>query len=286
MTCIERVNRAIGLLGVALVMILHPGPADAAFLASANGKVVCGTVTSYDNGGPGSAFATGTTGEVTGGGCTGFGLADSLAQVSKGVLLAKGDTNGDFVASASATINETIHLFGPTNATQVTDTYDMAIHGTTTGRFNDASTSEWNACIVAFSGGATFTTPDCLTKHEGTGGEFNLHEVLALSIPAVHGQATLQVQFSLLAEGFGTLDDFGDPVPGTADLENTALITQTLPEGWTFTSDSGVFLTESPSGPPPVPGPASIVLLACAVAGLVSLRGGQSIRKHSQAHRS
>jgi hypothetical protein len=67
-------------------------------------------------------------------------------------------------------------------------------------------------------------------------------------------------------------------IPGTLDASNTGAISLVLPEGVTFTSDSGVFLSQANGGPTPVPEPGQLPLL---ISGLVAL--ALRARSHSKA---
>lgn len=57
---------------------------------------------------------------------------------------------------------------------------------------------------------------------------------------------------------------------GLVDVSHTAVLGLTLPAGLSFTSDSGVFLTQSPSAAPSaVPEPGTVVLLSTGLVGLL-----------------
>jgi hypothetical protein len=57
---------------------------------------------------------------------------------------------------------------------------------------------------------------------------------------------------------------------GLVDVSHKAVLGLTLPAGLSFTSDSGVFLTQSPSAAPSaVPEPGTVVLLSTGLAGLL-----------------
>lgn len=57
---------------------------------------------------------------------------------------------------------------------------------------------------------------------------------------------------------------------GTADLGNTARLSLLLPEGLSFTSDSGIFLSEAGTPSTSVPEPASFALFGIALMGLTA----------------
>ena len=67
---------------------------------------------------------------------------------------------------------------------------------------------------------------------------------------------------------------------GLVDVSHTAVLSLTLPEGLSFTSDSGVFLTQSPSEvPSAVPEPGTVGLLSTDLVGLI----GYGWRRRKQA---
>lgn len=90
---------------------------------------------------------------------------------------------------------------------------------------------------------------------------------------------TLNLGFTPGVDSFITIAEYVggwlDPYnfqTATADFSNTAIVQVFLPEGATFTSDSGVFLTQTT----PIPLPGAVWLLG---SGLLGLAGWRKFRK-------
>lgn len=77
-----------------------------------------------------------------------------------------------------------------------------------------------------------------------------------------NGVAHAVLDFSLFGFAYGGCNG----CTSTLNLADTAQVVQILPPGWTFTSDSGDFLSGQPSSPTPEPG--SMLLFGTALAGL------------------
>ena len=251
----------------------------------------------YHDGGGGALFATGFTGFVHGT-CGNMGNAESSADEARGEFKVNARANERTVAWASTTLSVQVTVSGPARATSVTDTFDMFVNGTTSPflpqplPFPNQPTSSWQACVTgnAPSLGGTVRSPGCTSgQNFGDGNAFASTETLTLTLPmhTVPGQNfsrsdPIFTVFSLQGYAFGQERPV-DSVTfwGDIDMSHTALIRQTLPSGFTFTSDQGVFLTESPLNVTPVPEPGSAVLLGCGLAALSCLRR----RWHAQALR-
>jgi len=263
-----RAGHAVGsvtiLAGFLLLASLAASPVRAANGVSASAEV-SGCSATLKDGAPDPSISLALIPETTETGCPGSGAADSSAFYSSGGLFANASVSGAFTANATANLTVTEHLQGPAGATQVTDTVDMIIHGTTSAPFLGIPTSDWSACIAAGAAGQIFTTPGCVTVVQGDGNEVSRTLGLAISVPAVNGKVDVSLSFSLYVDALGTVNplDTTMPIAGSANFDHTVYITQTLPPNWTFTEDSGTFLTTSP-----VPEPSSLLLLACGVGAL------------------
>jgi hypothetical protein len=173
---------------------------------------------------------------------------------------------------------ESVNLQGPAGATFVTDEVDMDISGFVSGPSRFGSMAQWTACIQALYGDHQLAqTANCNVPVDGNGSVFDTVLRLTFDVPAVTGAdgvvraGLVQYSFFLGANATGLVDVDGTLLSGTADLAHTAVITQVLPPGWSYTSESGVFLTESPTEPPsPVPEPGTTALMLGGIAAMVS----------------
>lgn len=100
------------------------------------------------------------------------------------------------------------------------------------------------------------------TCHLNTFGAFNAN----FSVSALIDDLNRDVEFSGIIQSMAFWG-------GTADLGNTARLSLLLPEGLSFTSDSGIFLSEAGIPSTSVPEPSSLALFGIALTGLAIGRG-------------
>ena len=299
-----KVPAAIASALVALAAGLHAEPASAFVQVSGEvtpGGFTCGVHETYNDGGSNQLFATGhAQADPRFSNCSGNGYATSTASESRGEFTALAVATPTAVARATSSLSVNVFLNGPPGVSSVTDVFDMVVSGDTSeplpqaAPYVPAPTSYWTACITLRSpdlgGGLGVQSFGCgqFGKRAGDGSSFEETESLTATVP-MHTDpgATFSKSdpiFSIFTiEGLAVGREGPSPsdpridlrVPGDIDLSHTALIRQTLPPGFSFTSDSGVFLSESPFN---TPEPATAVLFGGGLTALAYRRPARTRR--------
>lgn len=214
----------------------------------------------YEN--RGGIEASGATPVLTGLPCLGSGHGNSSVSDPRGELKAFAIAGPTTSTTAGAQISTNMVFHGPLLATSVSGTLELNVSGITslprpqTPPFPDIATSGWATSIIARSTDLPGGAAQANTAQGGDGAVFFHTESLNYTLPVYEGSTKpVHVTFVVRAGAFGSRDpDTGSIFMGEADISHTALISVKLPPGWTFTSDSGVFLSESPLLiPEPVP---------------------------------
>ena len=157
-----------------------------------------------------------------------------------------------------------------------TITIDITVHGTY-ARAPGQGIGQANFSFGAYSGINTYGLDDQLGTSVAWRTSWNSDIVNSTANPEeFHVSSTNGEWIQLGTDRFrGEIDIAGDDpslglvialsASGPADFGNSALISLVLPDGATYASDSGVFLT-------PIAEPASASLLALGLAGMIALR--------------
>ena len=197
--------------------------------------------------------------------------ASGYAAAATGGLTARvyGGGPDDIQVDGGASVGDTIYFHGG-NAQQ-TGTMTMTATGTSSGNgFADEflHVAYYKDFGPRFGNGPWVLNAQAWTNQPGSGcdsGRFGQvceasdGQLLTVSVTFPLADPGVFLLFSLSARSFGDgLVDYTDP------------ITLTLPPGVTFTSESGVFLTQQEASP--VPEPSSALLLGIGMAGIVGLR--------------
>jgi hypothetical protein len=187
-------------------------------------------------------------------------------------------------AAAYGQVFDTLTFFGSRTAEVE---FTMNVNG---GFFNAGAISQFEAEANLMIGGlaesALFvewqSTPGSLVRY----GRYGDVPFVGQSNEPEHIQATLRVRGLITP---GTTVSVSSTVylrtrPGYAGaiahslFDHTAQLSMTLPEGWTYTSESGTFLTEPIVPATSAPEPGSLALLALGGIGIL----GRAIRKRHQ----
>jgi len=188
--------------------------------------------------------------------------ASSAADIMSGALRVYTQASGRMgVGAAAASFFDTVTFYAPAgftgNTVQVTET--LHVFGSVTGAHMDLNywSGYWSASV--------YDPFHDATRHYGsiTPGPTNFDVSLTLTLPVVAGVAQDRISFSLVAYA----DAGCNECALTMDFGNTATVTQTLPQGWAFSSASGVFLA-----PVPEPASAGLYLAGLGLMGWVAAR--------------
>jgi hypothetical protein len=267
-----RHSRACSLLLAASALLLTLGATRPALAASFSSYAATGTsnycsptVQSGGNAG-GVGFASAIAPPATTLGSCNLGLVDAMATASAfegtGQLHAFVSADGQAYASAAANLSDLLTLI-PTSgfsASTFQVTFTMALSGTLSGNSSVAgelqvssSISSRDVSLVLCSG--ALVAPGC-----GLGSQFSA------TIDVLTSDPTVFVQPFLRAFAYNcnqTAQNCFQTLQGSADFAHTAQISLQLPAGFTFTSDSGVFLTQVPE-----PGEDLLLLLSLGLVGV------------------
>ena len=196
------------------------------------------------------------------------GKLGAHASAAANVIVDGAFLNPESVAEAVSTLDETIHVEG-TVTTPVTAFFTVTLHGILNPGEELPFSNEPSAAATIQVGSNAFTTPfsqyDFETRGCPIGGVIGDQSCIntnaidwRISEPFLISTTNEAIRFDiqLLAEAFDG---------GNADLSHTVGLSLSLPEGLTFTSDSGVFLTQAP-----VPEPSSALMLAIGVLCVVT----------------
>jgi len=181
--------------------------------------------------------------------------------------------------AADVYLRDTITVVGPWSSSSITALLSMDVTGTVTGtplgQFQGSSLWSSNAggvgTSLAFfgdgSGGYSLTQNDFALGSVSIYGTTTVHSSALnavsyrLEIPVVLTSSSASFYFQSLLRAY----PYG--APATVDFGHTGQMSLALPEGYSFTSASGVFLSEAPA----VPLPAAAWLFASGILALGQL---------------
>jgi len=204
-----------------------------------------------------------STGVVQGSGeatASGFASVDlATGQVKVKATATIGFLNGGSVGVASgmarASLEDSLTFFLPTGVSTADINFSMLIDGDIDCGLGCTIASTFTRIQL---GGVSAGSANCCDL----GNSVPLPHTFGGTVLGVQSGQTLVLQASIQAAIIGN---------GTIDFGNTATISFDLPTGVTFTSQSGVFLTQSPTADP-IPEPSTILLFGTGIAGLGAWR--------------
>lgn len=271
-------QRAISIISVATASLLLASTARASVLVSAcNGFAPPDPVAADISGQCRNDTPTGTPGFASASANLATGV---LAAVAKGVFV----NNGSASAHFSDTITILGGLVGPLGVN-----ISLGVHGVVSGPALSSPTLNGNGEVITAGFGVTGAITNnqesvILLDYSGTNAPLT-NETFGFGTGVSEGVGSLfpnDIEFHIaddvMVDGAhpsftftADIGAFAQPVQfpagalETVDLGDTATLTLTLPNGFSFTSASGVLLSQVP-GTPAVPEPSSLAILVAALA--------------------
>lgn len=237
----------------------QPGGLTVIPVISADGNSISGTLDDQR-----FAFTTGSTAFLTGSANLATGQLKVQANSIEG-------TSHLFAALRTA-MGDTVHLSGPTDADGIADglytiTLDLHVHAIRTTDFTDPQSiifqSFIDVTLLRDSSHVLCENPNPLLPNVSGGVGDIINETVSV-------QCAVPANFLFSVElASGRVSD------GFFDAGSTATLSLGLPTGVTFTSDSGVLLSEVNTPGGSAPEPATLALLGIGLAGLGFSRGTQ-----------
>ena len=198
--------------------------------------------------------------------------AYSSANLGAGELKVYASSTGPAVASAIARFSDIITIVPTAGFQNLFDaTFTLTVDGNLTGNAGGGGELQVGSTVQNVDVGGTSicsaSPAECSPLPSTPGGA--VVQTLIATVAVDPANPTVFITPSLFA-GANEFGNFRLGEPGTADFSDTAHLSITLPEGFTFTSNSGLLLTEVPSTSG-VPEPHLLALAAAAGVLLVGL---------------
>lgn len=175
-------------------------------------------------------------------------MADASALLGTGQLHIYATASGQASAFASASMADTLTLNPPGGFVNATFpvTFTMTLSGTLTGNSQASATLSATSTVATQKSVLTLCSGGLVAVGCGSGNQVSVTVDVLTTAPVVG--------FSELLNGYGRncVSSYQDCYPtllGTADYAHTAQLSIQLPPGFTFTSGSGVLLTQVPEPP-------------------------------------
>ena len=230
------------------------------------------------NGGVGLATygpdVTSTQPSLSGSANNGGGFVSSSGDLAAGTL--KVFNSSPDVGSAGVEMRETIHILGNI-ASPVAGILRAGVDDTLVpNAAYDALTGSASAAaffqLMVNGDTGPFTQYDFQTNGCPPGGVIGTPPFaqFCVNTTTIHSQVSVPFVISDPLRDFEIVAFLGSTTfaGGLVDVSHTAVLGLTLPAGLSFTSDSGVFLTQSPSTVPS-PEPGTVVMLSTGLVGLL-----------------
>jgi hypothetical protein len=226
--------------------------------------------------GAGYSDVTTTQPSLSGSANNGGTLVSSSGDLAAGTLKVFNSSPG--VGSANVEMQETIHILGNI-ASPVTGILSAGLDGTLVPNTAfDALTGSASAAaffqLTVNNDYGPFSIYGFQTNGCPPGGVISTPPAVqsCVNTTTIHTQVSVPFVISDPLRDFEIVAFLGSTTQagGLVDMSHTAALGLTLPAGLSFTSDSGVFLTQSPSTvPSTVPEPGTVVLLSTGLVGLL-----------------